>query len=130
MADTSDIQAKVIRQDAKRRNGRAVREAGWIVYDSPTGKTLSFDVYPTQEAAQAAIPALLNGISNRRDVDAERDAQQAKAIDAAAVPARGWSNASKGIGSRAHGLWLPTPDDAAGGCYYCGVVGCTECGTD
>lgn len=49
---------------------------------------------------------------------------------AAAPSPTGWSYAAKrrqGIGSEGIGLYLPTPTDTAGGCYYCGVIGCTDC---
>jgi hypothetical protein len=80
MADISHIQAKVYEQTAKRRNGRIVREAGWTVCDRSTGKDLGFTVYPTQEAAEAAIPVLLAQLSDRLDKAAQRDAATAAAL--------------------------------------------------
>lgn len=80
MADISNIQAKVYRQEAKRRNGRTVREAGWIVCDRATGKDLGFTVYPTPEAAEAAIPVLLVQLSERLDKAAQREATTSAAL--------------------------------------------------
>jgi hypothetical protein len=80
MADISHIQAKVYCQDEKRRNGRVVREAGWIVCDAPTGKNLGFSVYPTQEAAEDAIPVLLSALSDRLDKAAQREAATTEAL--------------------------------------------------
>lgn len=79
MADVSDIQAKVYRQDEKRRQGQVVREAGWVVCDATTGKNLG-RVYPTEEAAQNAIPDLLSGLSDHRDKAAQREAATTKAL--------------------------------------------------
>lgn len=80
MADISHIQAKAYEQSAKRRNGRIVREAGWTVCDRSTGKDLGFTVYPSQEAAEAAIPALLSALSDRLDKAAEREAATIEAL--------------------------------------------------
>lgn len=80
MADISNIQAKAYEQTAKRRNGRIIREAGWTVCDRITGKDLGFTVYPTQEAAEDAIPALLSALSDRLDKAAQREATTAEAL--------------------------------------------------
>lgn len=87
MADISDIQAKVYEQTAKRRNGRVVREAGWIVCDAPTGKNLGFTVYPTQDAAETAIPVLLSALSDRLDKAAQREAVTTAALATAGTGA-------------------------------------------
>jgi hypothetical protein len=139
MADISHIQAKVYPQTEKRRNGRVVREAGWIVCDAPTGKTLSSTgiAYPTEQAAQDMIPALLRQLSNQLDLAAQREATTTTAL-AAIEPSHTdatWTDLAKrarkkGIHFANVGVWLPTPDDANGGCYYCGATNCTECGTD
>lgn len=80
MADISHIQAKAYEQSAKRRNGHIVREAGWTVCDRITGKDLGFTVYPTQEAAEAAIPALLSALADRLDKAAQREAATTEAL--------------------------------------------------
>lgn len=126
----TDIQAKIFRQDAKRRNGRIVQEAGYVVYNPETSKNLDNRVFATEADAQTAIPGILAVVAGNIARNEQRAAATEKAL---ATVETGWSNASrrtKGIGSRSLGLFLPTPDDAAGGCYYCGVKGCTECGTD
>ncbi|OZM73990.1 hypothetical protein CFN78_06795 [Amycolatopsis antarctica] len=128
----NDITAEYVRP---RGRGVTRSEGGWVLLDVD-GRRISpqSQRWQTQEAAEAEIPAYAASA-------ARKAAQAAAAPTVMAEPAyrtsqTGWSDAAKRregkpvdlgyIGAPGLGFALPTPTKG-GGCYFCGVVGCTDC---
>ena len=82
----SDIVAKIFKQDAKYRNRTLVREAGFVVYNPESGKNLDATVYPTEDAAQAAIPGILTRYAERVAAQEARAAEAERVLAEAATP--------------------------------------------